>query len=261
MRLAGCHTISFGVEVPTDAGLTLFGKRELMERVEFAFRNAREARLRVQAILVFGAPEDRSTFEDVFTTLAGLKPDSLQSYLYHPVPGSPWWRKFGSTINLATTEGWSTLDFHSPPILGGGYTHQRDAIGRFLASLVWSASPLTVRGRQLREHLQEGYACPRCAAEVKANILDAHDNVIVFGLHSDAGELLIAAGPSEIVAHPLHGRDNLYEGLFWCMDVQPDEAMIRLCPRCGILPDFSERDVGEITTYGERESAFTGGAT
>jgi len=256
MRGAGCHTIAFGVEVPTDAGMKMFGKREAMERVEFAFRSAREAGLRVEAILVFGAPEDQSEYEKLFDILADLAPDSLQSYLYHPVPGSPWWRQFGPVVDLKSAEEWSKLDFHSPLIVPGSYEHQRDAIGRFLSSLVWSPDPTTDVIDEWRWRLVKGFVCPHCFSTNRATVVNSHAKVDVLCLSgSNSAEILLAVGTREIVAYTSPTAGNVHRELIWVTDLSFDTALSKLCLRCGILPEFSKREAGEIPFDAEVDTA------
>lgn len=256
MRAAGCHTVAFGVEVPTQAGMSLFGKREAMERVEYAFRSAREAGLRSQAILVFGAPEDQSSYDDVFDTLAELEPDSLQSYLYHPVPGSPWWRKYGKVVDLATPEQWTKLDFHSPLVTSDGKDGQ--AIGRFLSALVWSPESPTAEVRGWRDRLITGSVCPRCDSNIRASVLNLHRNVEVLRFELlDGSEILVASGPRDIVAYPSANLGNLHQAVFWITDLSVVEALTRLCPRCGILPEFSTSEIEEVSTYAEGHAVST----
>jgi hypothetical protein len=216
--------------------------------------------LQAQAIVVFGAPEDTSRIEDVFSSLSKLNPDSLQSYLYHPVPGSPWWRKFGLNVDLASVDGWAKLDFHAPLATAASEDEHRDALARFLASLVWTRDPVRPAVARLYEQLKNGFVCPRCAAEVRPRLLSEHDNVIVLSLGTTDDEWLIAASLTDIVAHPVRSDMNIHANAFWATDFAPGEALIRLCYRCGILPAaFSTSISGEITIYGEGETAFTSG--
>jgi radical SAM superfamily enzyme YgiQ (UPF0313 family) len=245
MRRAGCRTVAFGVEVPSDSGLTLFGKREAMERVEHAFRACHEVGLRAEAILVFGAPEDQSTFESVFTTLGELGADSLQSYLYHPVPGSPWWRKFGQNLNLHSPQMWTRLDFHSPLITAGSVGVSEEAIARLLASLVWTQKAKTSGIAAWRTRLIDGFECPRCNFRIVAEASHLHDAVEIFRIRGIAGELLLALGSHEMVGYPMANRGNIYEALTWVTDAPIDEALTHVCPRCGILPDFSTSKIGK----------------
>ena len=238
MKAAGCHKIAFGVEVPTDSGMRLFGKREAMERAEYAFRIAHEAGLRTEAILVFGAPEDQSTFDHVFDTLAMLDPDTLQSYLYHPVPGSPWWRSFGQAIDLATSDKWTALDFHSPIVTARDNHSERDSLARFLASLAWSGHDVvsaTAAGYRdcIRDRLSEGYECPGCSQTVHASRFLTHNNVSVFSILEDhVGEILIAVGSAEIVACRSNVAGNIHQSLLWITDLALNHALTRLCPTC-----------------------------
>ena len=234
MKDAGCDTIAFGVEVPTDPGLALFGKREVMGRAEYAFHVARDADLRTQAILVFGAPDDTSTFADVFETLGDLRPHSLQTYLYHPVPGSPWWRTHGRAFDLAVAEQWGGLDFHSPP-LPKLSTDAMGAVDRFLASIVWTAcAEKTEAVLQWRSRLLGGYPCPRCASMIQGYLFQTHDTVDIIRIACDSNVVLVALGSSELVAYALsQSRKNIYSSLMWVLDSTHDVAASLFCGRCG----------------------------
>jgi radical SAM superfamily enzyme YgiQ (UPF0313 family) len=248
MRAAGCVSLAFGVEVPSDAGLTLFGKREEMDRVADAFRVTHAAGLRAEAILVFGAPGDTSTFGDIFETLDRLEADSLQSYIYHPVPGSPWWRKYGSSLQLDTA-GWSTLDFHSPLVTPCTAEEGDDTIARFVGSLVWSRRldlmPMIARWRDV---VSLGFRCPDCASAVQPVMLHRHGSVEVAALVRADWRLFIAVGQEEVIAYCRRdGHENIHQQKKFLLDDSLDDGLRHLCPNCGILAEAQLTDAERVS--------------
>lgn len=235
MKASACHTVAFGIEVPSDDGLNLFGKREAIDRAEYAFRSAHEAGLRVQAILVFGAAEDRSSFQEVFDALRALRPDSLQSYIYHPVPGSPWWRRHGAQLPLVRPEDWNALDFHSPPV-GSAAENGRESVARLLASIVWSSEGQVDRHLQVwSDTLSIIHRCPSCATGIRADVLHEVEPVAIVRLtteHIDDGEILLAIGPTEAVACPTRVQGNIHAALWYVSDLPVNERIPSICPRC-----------------------------
>lgn len=237
MHASGCVSLAFGVEVPSDAGLALFGKREEMGRVSDAFRMTREAGLRAEAILVFGAPGDHSSFDDVFDTLEHLNADSLQSYIYHPVPGSPWWRKHGSSLTMTDVEAWSRLDFHSPLVTPCTTDEADDTIARFVGSLVWSRRSEAVPKAALwRQMLEQGYDCPDCGSFVRPMPLRRHGPIDVAMLSNDDKRLFVAVGQEEVVAYcSSDAHENIHSRMRFLLDESMEAGLSHLCQCCGVL--------------------------
>lgn len=139
MRDAGCVRLAIGVEIPTDVGLQLLNKRENLEAVRAAFALCRTLGIESEAILVLSSPGDDTPLSTVLSTIGSLEPSSIQTYIYHPSPGSPWWRRHiaavGSEAQLPL-HWWDGLDFHSPPT-GAAPNTAWVAVARFLALESW----------------------------------------------------------------------------------------------------------------------------
>ncbi|MDP9190506.1 MAG: cobalamin-dependent protein [Acidobacteriota bacterium] len=254
MAHAGCQSVAFGVEVPSDDGLALFGKQEEMVCAREAFRWAHAAGMKAEAILVFGAPRDKSTFANIFATLAQLGADTLQSYIYHPVPGSPWWLKYGSARVPPTPKEWSRLDFHSPPVTATSRAHDADAIARFLASLVWRPESARADENAMtwREMLGSGASCPDCGTAVTPDVYAHHADISVFRVAHPGSVIYVAVGRDEVIAFRRTGHHvNIHTVTRYLLDDSISDGLVYLCPRCAILSQSVSKSISERLANGE----------
>jgi hypothetical protein len=233
MREAGCSRLAFGVEIPNDAGLDLLGKREAMKAVVDAFALCNRHAVLPEAICVVGTPDDPTRLGDFLEVLDSLGAGSVQAYIYHPIPGSPWWRKHGAAFRERTgLHGrWSALDFHSPPI-DASPTAAEQAIIAFLALQAWrppsqrriaTAGPLALSQA----------ACPRCGDLPRYDLVFAHSptGIEIRKYAGDRELYYLATTPEKVILlelDPTRHR-NLYRGLF---SREPQALTSPLCPRC-----------------------------
>ena len=229
MKAAGCRKVAFGVEAPSEDGLELFGKREEMASVHSAFAYARELGIRAEAILVFGAPEDSSEFGETFDAITAIEPDSVQSYIYHPVPGSPWWRKHRPSRVPNDGLRWDALDFHAPPV-----TKANEApavIARFCASLVWMpTTSFSCRTIEWRERMLADVRCYCGAQHSRTRFVS---NSVAAVVVRDGNSIVVAAvGPEDAVAVRLDGSPtNIFSALTYLSDLEDQSDPLELlCP-------------------------------
>lgn len=192
MRTAGCERLAFGVEIPNNAGLDLLGKREAMKAIEEAFALCHGQGVSPEAIIVVGTPDDPTLPEDFLEALDLLGAASVQAYIYHPIPGSPWWKKYGVDFlqGAGPFRHWADLDFHSPP-LGASPIDAERAIVAFLALQMWR--PESERKgvvRPIPPH--RDFECPRC------------------GLTPPQSELVFAYGPIGLEIRRWTSHDKRY---------------------------------------------------
>jgi len=168
MKAAGCHSIAFGVEIPEDYGLGALKKGETLAQMHSAFMAAKAVGLRTEAILMVGFPGDPTDFTCWRRAIEELQPDSIQPYIYHPIPGSPWWQSHGTGLVkslLRASEQWRLLDFHRPPVFGT--IQERDSVvGKFLLLMALMEDPASSARTELPEWLRflRKAVCGGCGA-------------------------------------------------------------------------------------------------
>lgn len=233
MRAAGCDRLALGVEIPSDAGLALLGKREAMEDGRRAFQACRSQGLDPEAIIVVGTPGDSSRPEDFLEALDMLEAASVQAYIYHPVPGSPWWKRYGAEFlgNSTAPSRWSDLDFHSPPV-GVSESDAERAVIAFLALHLWR--PAGIR-RALPAPPVDRWRpdCPRCGFHCEPEVMLNHQptGIQIRRCSLDEKVAYIGTGPGigRLLVHDPAVHRNLYSGLYSMNLQKPD---LPLCPRC-----------------------------
>ncbi len=240
MRAAGCQRVAFGVEIPNDAGLDLLGKREGMKDVLEAFALCHRVGLSPEAIIVVGTPGDSTTPEQFLDALDLLEAGSVQAYIYHPIPGSPWWKKYGTDLREDGDSGfrWSDLDFHSPP-LGGSPEDVERAIVSFLALSLWRSD--TERSVHAPQSITHHFKCAGCAVKTDIDLLFAHAatqiSISRCKLANTFYYIATAPGGIEILEFDPAQHRNLYSGLFQVSRQDLDLA----CPQCIINATHQER--------------------
>ena len=232
MRKAGCERLAFGVEIPNDAGLDLLGKREGMKIVKEAFSICRSHGVSPEAIIVVGTPGDSTQPGEFLDALDLLEAESVQSYIYHPIPGSPWWKRYGGNLRggSGSLRLWSDLDFHSPPLDASPAETER-AVVAFLALQVWRPKSERI-GPTMRS--KDLVKCYKCSLDLKADRVFAHQPacIDIYRLCVDGKTFFLATNSKEaqVLQVDLTEHRNLYTSLF-SVDGEVDFS---LCPRCVI---------------------------
>lgn len=124
MAKAGFKEILFGFESGSDRMLTNMQKGSVEDNTR-AFQVAREAGLRVKALMSIGHPgESEETVKETAEWLLSQAPEEFDLTIVTPYPGSPYWDDA-----VETSEGWS----YTSPV--GDRLHQIDS--DYLHKSVW----------------------------------------------------------------------------------------------------------------------------
>lgn len=92
MKEAGCKRVGFGVESGNQAVLDSIKKRQTLDDVRRAFREAKAAGLQTMAFFIFGLPADtEETMEDTIRFALELDPDLANFMIAAPYPGTELW--------------------------------------------------------------------------------------------------------------------------------------------------------------------------
>jgi len=92
MKEAGCKRVGFGVESGNQAVLDAIKKRQTLDDVRRAFRQAKAARLQTMGFFIFGLPADtEETMEDTIRFALELEPDLANFMIAAPYPGTELW--------------------------------------------------------------------------------------------------------------------------------------------------------------------------
>lgn len=151
MKKSGCYELSFGIESLSDEVLKRVSKGSNSNQGITAMTMARDAGLKVRAILIVGLPGDsNSSMLRTFQLLSKFDPDSCQIYIYHPVPGSPevlsQSGKNGS--NKLFENGFSHMGFHEAPDTAVGDMSREDIIRWYIAGNSYFKTKLNPLGDQ-----------------------------------------------------------------------------------------------------------------
>jgi radical SAM superfamily enzyme YgiQ (UPF0313 family) len=93
MKQAGCKRAGFGVESGNQAVLDAIKKRQTLEDVRRAFREARAAGLQTMGFFIFGLPADtEQTMDDTIRFALELDPDMANFMIAAPYPGTELWQ-------------------------------------------------------------------------------------------------------------------------------------------------------------------------
>jgi anaerobic magnesium-protoporphyrin IX monomethyl ester cyclase len=235
---AGCYKLAFGVEIPTNTGLQLLGKREVMEGAIQVFHAASEVGISPEAIIVIGTPEDVSTVRDTVTTLRELRAASVQSYIYHPVPGSPWWRRFGPAATVVPElEWWSRLDFHTPPV-NGDERKAIQAVGDYLALQLWRPAD-----NQSELCVPAAVSCLTCKATLRLTALSDTGTTLSLGVEGRRSTSIVAwnALSKEALALPCCSQGNIHSQICEIYPVETIEQLVTAtCPDCAFSKQAEE---------------------
>jgi hypothetical protein len=227
---AGCYKLAFGVEIPTTAGLQLLGKREEMVAAAEAFRAARSAGVQPEAILVLATPGDNSSLENTASALDNLGAQSVQSYIYHPVPGSPWWRLYRPP-DVPPIQWWSSLDFHSSPITLREHD-STSVLAAYLALQLWRPGRANIKSIETSDDV---FSCASCDEPLRFLPLMTLAQTLCFEVKGLSSANIVAWNPedSEALFVPRNVKGNLHAAL---VDAYPVHALADLatvaCPKC-----------------------------
>ncbi|HSR33013.1 MAG TPA: radical SAM protein [Anaerolineae bacterium] len=92
MKQAGCKRAGFGVESGNQAVLDSIKKRQKLDDVRRAFREAKAAKLQTMGFFIFGLPADtEESMEDTIRFALELDPDLANFMIAAPYPGTELW--------------------------------------------------------------------------------------------------------------------------------------------------------------------------
>jgi radical SAM superfamily enzyme YgiQ (UPF0313 family) len=92
MKQAGCKRVGFGVESGNQAVLDAIKKKQTLDDVRRAFREAKAAGLQTMGFFIFGLPADtEETMEDTTRFALELNPDMANFMIAAPYPGTELW--------------------------------------------------------------------------------------------------------------------------------------------------------------------------
>jgi radical SAM superfamily enzyme YgiQ (UPF0313 family) len=92
MKRAGCKRVGFGVESGNQAVLDSIKKRQRLEDVRRAFKQASAAGLETMGFFIFGLPADsEESMEDTIRFALELDPDLANFMIAAPYPGTELW--------------------------------------------------------------------------------------------------------------------------------------------------------------------------
>ena len=92
MKQAGCKRVGFGVESGNQAVLDSIKKRQTLDDVRRAFREAKAAGLQTMGFFIFGLPADtEETMDDTIRFALELDPDLANFMIAAPYPGTELW--------------------------------------------------------------------------------------------------------------------------------------------------------------------------
>jgi anaerobic magnesium-protoporphyrin IX monomethyl ester cyclase len=93
MKESGCKRVGFGVESGNQAVLDSIKKRQTLDDVRRAFKEARAAGLQTMGFFIFGLPADtEETMEDTIRFALELDPDMANFMIAAPYPGTELWQ-------------------------------------------------------------------------------------------------------------------------------------------------------------------------
>jgi anaerobic magnesium-protoporphyrin IX monomethyl ester cyclase len=112
MKQSGCKRVGFGVESGNQAVLDSIKKRQSLDDVRRAFRQARAAGLQTMGFFIFGLPADtEETMDDTIRFALELDPDLANFMLASPYPGTELWEIARRDGRLFSTD-WRDYAIH-----------------------------------------------------------------------------------------------------------------------------------------------------
>jgi anaerobic magnesium-protoporphyrin IX monomethyl ester cyclase len=112
MKEAGCKRVGFGVESGNQAVLDSIKKRQTLDDVRRAFKQAKAAGLQTMGFFIFGLPADtEKTMEDTIRFALELDPDLGNFMMAAPYPGTELWEIARRDGRLFSTD-WRDYAIH-----------------------------------------------------------------------------------------------------------------------------------------------------
>jgi radical SAM superfamily enzyme YgiQ (UPF0313 family) len=113
MKQAGCKRVGFGIESGNQAVLDLMKKKQSIEQVRTAVKNAKAAGLQTMGFFIFGMPgENEATMEETIRFALELDPDLANFMIAAPYPGTELWEIVQREGTLSFKD-WSEIAIHS----------------------------------------------------------------------------------------------------------------------------------------------------
>lgn len=113
MKRAGCRRVGFGVESGNQAVLDRMKKKQTLDQVRTAMRNAKKAGLQTMGFFIFGMPGDtEETMEDTIRFAIELDPDLANFMIATPYPGTELYDIIVREGQFRV-ESWQDLAIHS----------------------------------------------------------------------------------------------------------------------------------------------------
>ena len=112
LRKAGCWRVLFGIESGTQKNLDSIQKDQTLDQCRRAVTLAKEAKLHVRTMFMFGIPGE--TFEEGLETInfaISLNPDIASFSNFTPLPGAPIWEEIHDLGTLTNTGGLHLVNF------------------------------------------------------------------------------------------------------------------------------------------------------
>ncbi len=92
MKQAGCKRVGFGVESGNQSVLDSIKKRQSLDDVRQAFKDAKAAGLQTMGFFIFGLPQDtEESMDDTIRFALELEPDLANFMIAAPYPGTELW--------------------------------------------------------------------------------------------------------------------------------------------------------------------------
>ncbi|MCL6647114.1 MAG: B12-binding domain-containing radical SAM protein [Chloroflexi bacterium] len=113
MKQAGCKRVGFGVESGNQAVLDRMKKKQTLDQVRQAMRNAKKAGLQTMGFFIFGMPGDtEETMEETIRFAIELDPDLANFMIATPYPGTELYDIIVREGQFHVTN-WEELAIHS----------------------------------------------------------------------------------------------------------------------------------------------------
>lgn len=128
MKKAGCIRVGFGIESGNQKVLDMMKKKQTLDQVRSAMKNAKQAGLQTMGFFIFGMPgEDEAAMEDTIKFALELDPDMANFMLASPFPGTELYDIIKANGTLFVKD-WADFAIHSD--------HARFEIGETKADIV-----------------------------------------------------------------------------------------------------------------------------
>jgi anaerobic magnesium-protoporphyrin IX monomethyl ester cyclase len=163
MKQAGCKRVGFGVESGNQAVLDSIKKRQTLDDVRQAFKQAKAAGLQTMGFFIFGLPADTErTMDDTIRFALELDPDLANFMIAAPYPGTELWEMVRRDGRLFSLD-WGDYAIHDekaryelpslPPELVERKWHEAYRRFYFRPSRIWRQARRADTWRRLPDYL------------------------------------------------------------------------------------------------------------